>query len=60
MALNGLYAHLYSLQFASPTPAEREAGAAARPAPSEELAEAGAGFPFLPRWGAAAGRGAGR
>ena len=60
MALNGLYAHLHSLQFASPTPAEREAGAAARPAPSEELAEAGAGFPFLPRWGTAPGRGAGR
>ncbi|MDI7277658.1 MAG: ABC transporter ATP-binding protein, partial [Anaerolineae bacterium] len=53
MALNGLYAHLYSLQFASPVAQEREAGAARpRGVPVEELAEAGEPFPFLPRWGA--------
>jgi len=48
MARNGLYAHLYSLQFASPKESPQEEH------PTELAAElpAPAGLPFLPGWGA--------
>jgi subfamily B ATP-binding cassette protein MsbA len=50
MARDGLYAHLYGLQFASPQEVEREP---ARPAPGEQLEGVVAGaFSFLSGWGA--------
>ncbi len=60
VALDGLYARLYSLQFAAPKePAQEplaEEGAAApepaRPDLAGDLSEATEAFAFLPRWGA--------
>jgi subfamily B ATP-binding cassette protein MsbA len=53
MAENGLYAHLYSLQFASPKERERRKERTAEQARLEELEAAGP-FSFLPNWGAPA------
>ncbi len=55
MALNGLYARLYSLQFAAPKTAEEPAPVEPEqkppaPRPVEDLGTAGA-FSFLPGWG---------